>query len=83
MLSIGKSEGDRSIIEGFNAARKNPFVIDEKGRLVFRDNGGSTSKADLNAWDSVQRLLRDLETSAHTSGNLSQARRFGFCATRS
>jgi hypothetical protein len=84
MLSIGKSEGDRSIIEGFNAARKNPFVIDEKGRLVFRDKVNettgkvtSTGKADLNAWDSVQRLLRDLETSAHTSGNLSQARRFG------
>jgi hypothetical protein len=43
MLSIGKSEGDRSIIEGFNAARKNPFVIDEKGRLVFRDKVNETT----------------------------------------
>jgi hypothetical protein len=83
MLSIGKSEGDRSIIEGFNKARKNPFVVDETGRLRLREhvdaNGNVTSvaKADLNAWDSVQRLVRDLETSAHTSGNLSQARRFG------
>jgi hypothetical protein len=83
MLSIGKSEGDRSIIEGFNKARKNPFVVDEKGRLRLRErvdaNGNVTSiaKADLNAWDSVQRLVRDLESSANVSGNLSQARRFG------
>lgn len=78
MLSIGKSEGDRSIIEGFNAARKNPFVLNQDGRLVLRTfANGNTAKADLNAWDSVQRLVRDLETSAHTSGNLSQARRFG------
>jgi hypothetical protein len=42
-------------------------------------NGNVTSvaKADLNAWDSVQRLVRDLESSANVSGNLSQARRFG------
>jgi len=84
MLSIGKLEGDRSIIEGFNAARKNPFVIDPKtGRLGLHQtvdaNGNvtSTQKADLNAWDSVQRLIRGAESEAVVSGNLEKARRFG------
>jgi hypothetical protein len=80
MLSIGPREGDRTIIAGHQSPRENPFVVNgETGNIVPREitTGKTAAVPDLNAWDAVQRQLRNAAGAASRSGRDEESRRLG------
>lgn len=74
MATVGRKEGNRSIIEGANYPRQNPFQRGEGPRMQVRENERTRAVPDLNAWDSVQRVLRGKASEAVRGGNDERAR---------
>jgi hypothetical protein len=76
MAGVGRKEGNRTIIEGFQSPRRNPFVQrPDSPRMGIREfDTGSTRVPDLHVWDSVQRVLRGKQGEAVRAGNSERAR---------
>lgn len=74
MASVGRKEGNRSIIAGRQMPRQNPFAPDGV-RMQPRDISDTTRAVpDLPVWDSVQRMLRGRIGEAVRAGNDEMAR---------
>lgn len=73
--SVGRKEGNRTIIEGFQSPRQSPFARNDRGRLdAAQFPNGNTAIPDLPAWDQVQRVLRAKAASATQAGDRDSAR---------
>ena len=75
MAGVGRKEGNRSIIEGFQSPRESPFVQrGDSPRMGLRETETVRAIPSLETWDSVQRVLRGKIGEATRGGNLERAR---------
>jgi hypothetical protein len=77
ILAGGRHEGNEAIISGAQKGRLNPFVLDDNGKLAFRDFGKSTAVPDIAFWDGVKKRLQDREGQLLRGGKDAAARQTG------